>query len=302
VISGIPTASGPFSFTVQATDSAIPPQIVTQGYTINVVTTGPIPANVSFVNAAWKFHVGQILAGSPVIGQVTDNQGAVIPGAPVAMTFSGPPPCSAATLSGTLTQTTNAQAKPFSTIYTSIADRSVYTLLAISVNATAVSNPFTVNWILLNGRRCPTPRELHTQILLANGKVLIAGGINNTSNALNTAELYDLWRLARRLRLAIWLRLVGVRTKRVSLLPNGKVLLLGGFDIAGTPLATAELYDPATGVFSFTGSMAQARANAPAVYLGDGRILVSGGFGLSGALNSAEIYDRQQDRYTYGLT
>src|SRR5690349_219032 len=44
-----------------------------------------------------------------------------------------------------------------------------------------------------------------------------------------------------------------------TLLPSGKVLIAGGEDSTGTPLASAELYDPATGTFSSTGSMTTAR-------------------------------------------
>ena len=43
-----------------------------------------------------------------------------------------------------------------------------------------------------------------------------------------------------------------------TLLPNGQVLVAGGATLNG-PLASAELYDPATGTWTATGSMAAAR-------------------------------------------
>jgi hypothetical protein len=61
-----------------------------------------------------------------------------------------------------------------------------------------------------------------------------------------------------------------------ALLPNGKVLVAGGYN--GTYLSTAELYDPASGVWSATGSMASSRAVGPtaALLLPNGKILVAG--------------------------
>ena len=79
-LSGITTASGAFSFTVQATDSASPPQIALQGYTINVSPAQQVPANVTFVTQPGNSVGGQLLAGSPIVVQVTDNTGAVIAG------------------------------------------------------------------------------------------------------------------------------------------------------------------------------------------------------------------------------
>jgi len=71
-----------------------------------------------------------------------------------------------------------------------------------------------------------------------------------------------------------------------TLLPDGRVLVVGGLDAAGTPLASAELYDPRTGTFSPTGSMSVARDYPSATLLPDGRVLVVGGFDAS-----AELYD-----------
>jgi hypothetical protein len=48
-----------------------------------------------------------------------------------------------------------------------------------------------------------------------------------------------------------------------TLLPNGNVLVAGGFDASTTPLASAELYDPNTGTWSVTGSMNVAASCTP---------------------------------------
>ena len=62
-----------------------------------------------------------------------------------------------------------------------------------------------------------------------------------------------------------------------TLLPNGKVLVAGGFDISGNALASAELYDPASGTWTATGSLATARAYHTATLLPNGKVLVAGG-------------------------
>jgi len=97
-----------------------------------------------------------------------------------------------------------------------------------------------------------------------------------------------------------------------TLLKNGKVLIAGGddvFDVDKNFYASAEIYDPATGKFTKTGSMTAARAQATAVLLSDGRVLIAGGSGCadpkhctnvrgSDSLTSAEIYDPVTGKFT----
>ncbi|MBS0440288.1 MAG: hypothetical protein JSS33_12860, partial [Proteobacteria bacterium] len=53
----------------------------------------------------------------------------------------------------------------------------------------------------------------------------------------------------------------------------------------------AELYDPATNLWSAAGTLANARAHHTATLLSSGKVLVAGGSGSSGPLNSAELYN-----------
>jgi hypothetical protein len=86
-----------------------------------------------------------------------------------------------------------------------------------------------------------------------------------------------------------------------TLLPSGKVLIAGGAGMSGPGgvLSSAELFDPATGTFTVTGSMSSPRYGHQAVLLSNGKVLVLGGDwwsanaigGVSTALASAEIYD-----------
>jgi hypothetical protein len=93
------------------------------------------------------------------------------------------------------------------------------------------------------------------------------------------------------------------------LLPNGKVLIAGGVFFTGTPpynlvtnyLASAELYDPATGSFTLTGSLHTARSSNTATVLGDGTVLMAAGQnnGANGGyLGSAEIYNPATGKFT----
>lgn len=134
-------------------------------------------------------------------------------------------------------------------------------------------------------------RSYHTGIVLSSGKVLVAGGFfNNTLR--NTSELYDpttsTWSSTGNLLTYRW------QHTAVRLL-DGKVLIAGGktsTGLAGTSVtsATAELFDPVTGIWSSTGSMSTARVNHTMTLLNSGRVLVTGGQNGSN-ISSAEIYD-----------
>jgi hypothetical protein len=78
-----------------------------------------------------------------------------------------------------------------------------------------------------------------------------------------------------------------------TLLPDGRVLIAGGTSShsGDTSLAAAELYDPLTGRFSPTGSMAVGRHSHAAAVMQDGQVLIIGGMGDNGKLlASAEVY------------
>ena len=89
-----------------------------------------------------------------------------------------------------------------------------------------------------------------------------------------------------------------------TLLNDGKVLVVGGDAVRHkycgglppllyclVPLASAELFDPASGSFTKTGTMAAPRALHTATLLGNGKVLVVGGDSNQGPLATAEIFD-----------
>ena len=93
----------------------------------------------------------------------------------------------------------------------------------------------------------------------------------------------------------IWRYTGSLNTARVAhtatLLQNGKVLVAGGQDEHGEYLASAELYDPASGTWSTTGSLTTVRGLHKATLLQNGMVLVVGGFDGFNVLASAELYD-----------
>ena len=88
-------------------------------------------------------------------------------------------------------------------------------------------------------------------------------------------------------------------THTATLLPNGKVLVAGGYDVISSRYeSSAELYDPTSGTWTATGAMRTARGSSVATLLPNGKVLVAGGTDLNTALSSAEIYDPATETWT----
>lgn len=87
-----------------------------------------------------------------------------------------------------------------------------------------------------------------------------------------------------------------------TLLRNGLVLVSGGFiDVSNNVTNSSELYDPATGKWTYTnGSMTTARTQHTTTLLPNGQVLVTGGFcDNSGSItDTAELYDPATDKWT----
>lgn len=75
-------------------------------------------------------------------------------------------------------------------------------------------------------------------------------------------------------------------------LPDGQVLIAGGFDSLGNVLASAEAFDPSSGSLTvLPQQMTEPRALEVAAPLPDGKVLIAGGENNSGFLSSAEVFD-----------
>ncbi len=143
-------------------------------------------------------------------------------------------------------------------------------------------------------------RDGYAAVRLLDGRVLVAGG-GDVTGPLKSAELYD----PATGKFSPTGSMITARYDfSATLLLDGHVLITGGLYIPtganGTyPLAAAELYDPASGKFSPTGSMVVARHGHTATLLADGRVLIAGG-GFDKDFQpyaSAELYDPRTGKF-----
>ncbi len=140
----------------------------------------------------------------------------------------------------------------------------------------------------------PLGRQLHTATLLQNGKVLITGGgvALSSSTTLNTAEIYDP-------ATGLFTATTGIMNHTPCLPYRNTALMTAGCLLpaelypGASATATAEIFDPATGVFTATADMTSARTYHAAVLLNDDKVLITGGAVSStgASLNTAEIFN-----------
>ncbi|CAF4402113.1 unnamed protein product, partial [Adineta steineri] len=82
-------------------------------------------------------------------------------------------------------------------------------------------------------------RYSHTASILANGNVLVAGGLSGNGTALRSAELYNA-------STGLWTTVSNMSSARyyhtASILTNGNVLVVGGTADGSSALSSAEVY------------------------------------------------------------
>jgi hypothetical protein len=144
-------------------------------------------------------------------------------------------------------------------------------------------------------------RDGQTSALLADGKVLIAGGNRppESSNEgqivmLDSAELYD--PATGRFTLTAPMT-TGRDYATATSLQDGRVLIVGGGDEGHQGLDSAEIYDPATNNFALTGSMSTPRYSHQALLLKDGRVLVVAGTDGQGPLATTQVFDPMTGKF-----
>ena len=126
-------------------------------------------------------------------------------------------------------------------------------------------------------------RSEHSATLLPDGRVLVVGGwFDRTADHFGARASAELWGPANRSFGAAGSLKDPRSAHTATLLPDGRVLVLGGYDDVRGVRASAELWDPASGTFSPAGTLAEGRANQTATLLSDGSVLIIGGYVASG--------------------
>ena len=244
-------------------------------------TTGPLPGELSQSFGAVLLHDGRVLivGGSPGAELYDPSTGLVTPTGPLG------------TLQGGQDLTLLNSGRVLLTDTGDVGGAEYY-------------DPTTGKFSLA----APMVDPFHqTAVKLADGRVLVLGGAD-VSSYLATAEIFDpatqKFKATGRMKTAR-------ENAQALLLKNGRVLVVGGDEGVGGGegytetdhiLASAEIYSPATGEFTPTGSMHFARTEFTATFLPNGKVLVTGGVTHVNSgdnnLASAELYDPNTGSWT----
>ena len=318
-VTGTPTGAGTFSFTLRVTGGVLS---ATHDYTVRVVpamsvgaaalpsgTVGsPYAASLSvsggLVPIAWSLASGSLPAG------LTLSSGGAITGVPLvagsslffARAVDSANPSQAATQSFSIV--VNSATPPLLTLSAvpDVSGGQTFSVIAHLEDSMGAPIPGALISIAFGAQPCSAAVLGGSGTNLTNvtgnalfalsidrgqlGYTLVASavglpGVTATTNPFNVEGFCGTTPMT-----------VARKWHTATRLANGKVLVTGGSD--GTvALASAELFDPATGSFTATGSMGVPRAFHSATLLADGTVLVVGGGSdfESGTLGSAERYD-----------
>lgn len=155
----------------------------------------------------------------------------------------------------------------------------------VGIGGADIYDPIADSWTLTsdtaNGWAPLTP----VAVALPDGRVLVAGGwiVDEDDPSKQTAQIYDptadTWEATELLNEPrMW--------HTLTLLPDGRALAVGGMDVdaivvdAFEPLATTEIFDPATNEWLPGPDMEEPRYDHTATLLPDGRIFLFGGITL----------------------
>ena len=285
VISGTPTAEAAAAdYLVTGTNAAGSTTVTLR---LSVAPAVVAPASISYATLAALYVTTEPI--TPNVAQVTGGPASsftIAPALPAGLSINQ--------TTGAITGTAaTVQSQAAYTVTASNAAGSVQTQLRIAVTARGT-------WTA--AASIPLARHYSAAVKLADGKVLVVGGVSAGIGYTNQTDLYDpatdSWTTGAPM-------LAARSDPSATVLKDGRVLVVGGDRSINASLASAEIYDPATNTWSATGSMSTARTRHSATLLPDGRLLVLGGYRAGSPvtfLQTGELYDPLNGTWTLMAT
>jgi Kelch motif/Galactose oxidase, central domain len=136
-------------------------------------------------------------------------------------------------------------------------------------------NPATGTWAAT--ANMSAARTYHTASVLPDGNVIVTGGEGANGLVTNTSEIY-----VTSGGTGSWLKPAVMNTARIyqtaTLVPQGRVVVIGGMGTNTTPQATTETLYPGSGSWSLGGGTYEHALGGAATLLPDGKVLVAGGY------------------------
>ena len=280
LLSGTPTNSGPFPFTVTVTDSAPTPETNSVPFAI---TINPPPPQIVAINnvddGLWSTTLPAVIVGTPY-PTTTFQASYGLP--PLVWSETGALPTGLEfSVGGVLSGTPQSAGQfPITISLKDALNRSapgVLVTVRVAIARPAAGFTQTAGSMTI-------ARSGHSATLLLNGKVLIAGGPNAT------AELYD---PTSQTFTNTGSMTVARSGHTATLLADKALANYGHVLVAAGGSQTAELYDPTTGTFTATGSMVVAHDEPTATLLQNGQVLIAGG-----GTASAELFNPATGAFT----